>query len=171
MKRVQDKRYAASIKPLAVLTLSLILTLIMCLPAFAAVSKAQAMKTAKKMVPASCRCTEAEHEKDDREWEFEYLSKDRKTKYEVHVDDTTGKVTELEMEKVNKGCACSYRISAAKANKAVLKIMKGAKITGTRKKRSGCRCTYRISFKSKWYTGYAVVNARTGKVIRWEKHY
>ena len=68
MKRVQDKRYAASIKPLAVLTLSLILTLIMCLPAFAAVSKAQAMKTAKKMVPASCRCTEAEHEKDDREW-------------------------------------------------------------------------------------------------------
>ena len=75
------------------------------------------------------------------------------------------------MEKVNKGCAGSCRISKAKAKKAVLKIMKGAKITSVKKKRSGCRCTYRIRFKADSYTGYAVVNARTGKVIRWEKHF
>ena len=123
------------------------------------------------MVAASCRCISAEHEKDEREWEFVYLSKTRKTKYEIHVDDTTGKVTEVEMEKVNRGCASCYRISRTCAKKAVLKIMKGSKITGVKKKRSGCRCTYRVTFRSETYRGYAVVNAGTGKVIAWEKKY
>ena len=171
MKRRQNRHYSTSVRNLSVLILTLILSFSSCLTACAAVSKKQAEEAAKKMVAASCRCISAEHEKDDREWEFGYLSKTRKTKYEIHVDDTTGKVTEVEMEKVNRGCASCYRISRTCAKKAVLKIMKGSKITGVKKKRSGCRCTYRVTFRSETYRGYAIVNAGTGKVIAWEKKY
>ena len=154
MKRRQNRHYSTSVRNLSVLILTLILSFSSCLTACAAVSKKQAEEAAKKMVAASCRCISAEHEKDEREWEFGYLSKSRKTKYEVHV-----------------GCASCYRISRTCAKKAVLKIMKGSKITGVKKKRSGCRCTYRVTFRSETYRGYAVVNAGTGKVIAWEKKY
>ena len=171
MKRRQNRHYSTSVRNLSVLILTLILSFSYCLTTCAAVSKKEAEKAAEKVVAASCRRTSAEHEKDEREWEFVYLSKTRKTKYEIHVDDTTGKVTEVEMEKVNRGCASCYRISRTCAKKAVLKIMKGSKITGVKKKRSGCRCTYRVTFRSETYRGYAVVNAGTGKVIAWEKKY
>lgn len=105
------------------------------IPVYAApsVPKKEALKIARRYVPSGSKLTESEWEKNSSNWEFDFLAKDRKVKYEVAVDGGSGKLLELEKECRCFFKACRYSVSKKAAKKIVLNF-KGAKIVKITKK-------------------------------------
>ena len=151
--------------------LILVLVLTMSAAASASVSKEAALEAAKKVIPASCKLKKAELDKEDREWEFEFLSRNKKTKYEVTVHTETGAVKEAEMERRYDNGGRSVKISSKKAKKAVKKLFGKIRITSAKKRKDDGKYVFKIRFTAKGYKGKAEVNAATGKVIEWTKYY
>ena len=139
--------------------------------AFAQTGKEAALAAAKKEVPSGYKLKDSDHDTEDHQWEFEFLSKNKKTSYEVTVHDTTGKVLKTEMEKRYDNGGKKVVLSKSKAKKTVRKVFKGAKIKSVKKKKDDGRYTYKVKFTYKKASGKAEVNAQTGKVIEWTLYY
>ena len=155
---------------LCVLTLLLLLdsTSVFAAPV---VPKKEALKIARRYVPSGSKLTESEWEKGSSNWEFDFLTKNRKVKYEVAIDGTSGKLLEVEKECRCFPRACRYTVSKKSAKKKVLKTFKGAKIVKIAKKTRKCARVYKITFTTPTYRAAAVVHGRSGKIIAWEKKF
>ena len=156
------------------LLFSLILVLLLgCVPVSAApaISKNKALKIAGKYVPSGSKLKEIDWDEDSTDWELDFLTKNRKTKYELEIDGKTGKLLEIEKESRSFPAAGSYKVSKKAAKKKVLKTFKNAKIVKVRKAKKRGAKVYKITFTSSSYRGRAVVHGRTGKIIEWEKKF
>ena len=147
--------------------LAVIFTLSLGISASAKVTKEEALNLAKKQVPSCCKVTEVSYDEETHQWECEFLTKRKKAEYEIRVDEETGKIVKIEMEKqCDKGGRC-VRISKKKAKKAVMKKFKDATVTKVKLCRDDGFLIFRVSFYGNGYTGNAEVNARTGKINEW----
>lgn len=137
----------------------------------AQLTKEEALDRAKKLVPASCKITEVSYDKETHEWECEFLTKNKSCEYEIKVDDNTGKITKIEMEKRRDKGGCFVRISKKRAKKAVTKKFKDAVVTKVKRCKDDGFYIFRVWFYGKGYTGNAEVNASTGKINEWTKYF
>ena len=144
-----------------------------CIPVYAApaVSKKEALKIARRYIPSGSKLTESEWEKSSSDWEFEFLTKNRKIKYEVAVDGISGKLLELEKEYRCFSRTYQYSVSKKAAKKIILKSFKDAKIAKIVKKTWKGTRVYKITFTTPTYRATAVVHGGTGKIIEWEKKF
>ena len=143
------------------------------IPVYAApaVSKKEALKIARRYVLSGSKLSESEWEKDSSNWEFDFLTKNRKVKYEVAVDGTSGKLLEVEKECRCFPRACCYSVSKKAAKKKVLKTFKSAAIVKITKKTWKGAKVYKITFTTPTYRATAVIHGRSGKIIAWEKKF
>ena len=157
------------IKAGIIIALGLLLS--MSVVSLAQVSERAALQAAKKEIPKSCTLQKSEHDGEDGEWEFDFLTRNRKTEYEVTVNADTGAVRKVEMEQRGDRGGKKVKITVKKAKKAVKKLFGVIRITSAKKKKDDGRYIFRIRFTADGYTGEAEVNAATGKVIEWTKYY
>lgn len=157
---------------IAALILAVILVL-GCADALAAgrVSRQTALKTAKKHVPSTAKLTDSEWDKEDGEWEFKFITANRKKAYEVIIDGKTGRLKEIEMKVLNVPKAKKYAVTKKAAEKAVLKAFKSAKDLSIRKRKDDGSRIYEVTFKTSKYRCEVKVHGETGKIIEWEKKY
>ena len=92
---------------------------LLALTASADLTREQALNVARKQVPSSYRLTRADHEAEDMEWEFDFLSKNSRIQFEVTVNEHTSKVIEVERTNLFDLGGRSVDITPAKAKKAV----------------------------------------------------
>ena len=141
------------------------------LTASADLTREQALNVARKQVPSSYRLTRADHEAEDMEWEFDFLSKNSRIQFEVTVNEHTSKVIEVERTNLFDLGGRSVDITPAKAKKAVKAKFKKARITAVRidtdTEPDGKRYVYEVKFRIGSTRGEADVNAQTGKLIKW----
>lgn len=136
-----------------------------------AISKKDALKIAGKYVPSGSKLKESDWDEDSSDWDFDFLTKNKKAKYELTIDGNTGKLLEIEKEDRSFPSAGSYSVSKKAAKKKVLKTFKNAKIVKVRKTKEKGAKVYKITFTTSSYRGSAVVHGRTGKIIEWEKKF
>lgn len=143
-----------------------------CVNALAAsITQKEALKIAKKALPVKAKLVETEWDQKDREWEFEFLTENQKTEYEITVSKDTGKVTEIEMEKKNVRKAQQYSVKRSEAKKAVLAAFPGARNLKAEKVTDNGSRIFRITFVTEAFRGKAKVHGESGKIIAWEKNY
>lgn len=157
---------------LRLIALCLTMALLLCpFTAAATVAKEDALAAARKEIPSSCKLRESEWDKNDKEWEFEFRTKDKKTDYDVTVNGETGAVKKVEMDVRKPGKAKKYSITEKAAKKAVTRQFSGATIKKVKKATDDGRKVYKITFKADGYKGSAEVNGKSGKLTEWEKIY
>ena len=139
--------------------------------AFADLTKAEALGIARQAVPSGCKVTEVSYDKKDKDWECEFLTKNKKIEYEIKVDGVTGKITKKEMEKQCDKGGCCVRISKKRARNAVAKLFRDAVITKVWKCKDDGFYIYRVLFHGDGYRCNAEVNASTGVVNEWTKYF
>ena len=155
---------------------SICLAVVMMLCAFSAQAASKidydaALKAARKCVPSGSKVVDYEWDKEDNEWDFEFVTKDKKRDYDVKVNGTSGKVKEADMEVRHVKKTKTYKISKKKAQSIVKKYFKNVTIKSTKKATDdGCK-VYKVRFTTPKYKGKAHVHGKTGKVIEWEKDF
>ena len=158
--------------------ISALMLFVICLLSFgisavADLTKAEILAIAKAEVPSGCRMTEADYDKENKEWECEYLTRNKKKEYEIIVDAVSGRVKRKEMEnKYDKGAKCGCKsVSKKKVRASVKKLFEDAVITKVKKCKDDGYWIYRVWFHGDGYRANAEVNAATGKVIEWTKYF
>ena len=137
----------------------------------ASITEKEALKIARKEVPAKAKLVETEWDKKNKEWEFEFLTRNKKQKYEVEVSKKTGNVIEIEMELQNVGKAGKYSVKKAAAEKTVLEAFPDATKMKIRKVTEDGSKIYRITFVTAAFKGEVKIHGENGKIIKWEKKY